>query len=186
MLTKAATAALLCGLACVAVVSAATAASGGPYVLRGQSITIDEEQGTSRTTGSLLGMWQTTSFQTIAEGLTQTGDYQYAGAGTEVFTGCHDRNANKKCEAAEKGTLRFTFAYWGTYNAATGALVKGQCQHPIIGGTGAFKGARGVVYMKDTPGTAGVVTVYSGSLAYGGAAARSLSSAGSRKGCGGS
>jgi hypothetical protein len=169
----------------------ATAGPNGPFKLRGNSITVDEDKGISRTNGSLIGMWQTTSFETIAEGLTQTTGvsgppYEYAAAGTELFTGCHDRNGNKKCEAAEKGTLKFTFTYWGTFDPTTGALIKAQCQHPVVGGTGAFKGARGVVYMKDTPTASGVVTVYSGTLAYGSAVGRSLSSAGSPKGCGGS
>ena len=169
----------------------ATAGSNGPQKLRGNYVVVDEEKGLSRTDGSLIGTWQTMSFKTIAEGLTQTAGvggppYEYAAAGTELFTGCHDRNANKKCDAAEKGTLRFTFTYWGTYDPETGALIKGQCQHPIVGGTGAFKLARGVVYMSDRPTASGVVTVYSGTLAYGGAMPRSLASAGSRKGCGGS
>jgi hypothetical protein len=169
----------------------ATAGSNGPYRLRGNTITVDESKGISRTEGSLIGMWQTTSFETIAEGLTQTAGvsgppYEYAAAGTELFSGCHDRNANKKCEAAEKGTLKFTFTYWGTFDPTTGALIKAQCQHPVVGGTGAFKGARGVIYMKDTPTASGVVTVYSGTLAYGSAVRRSLSSVSSPKACGGS
>jgi hypothetical protein len=173
------------------VTAVATAGANGPFKLRGNSFVVDEEKGLSRTDGSLIGTWQTTSFKTIAEGLTQTGGvggppYEYAAAGTELFTGCHDRNANKRCEAAEKGTLRFTFTYWGTYDPTTGALIKGQCQHPAIGGTGAFKGARGVVYMSDRPTPSGVVTVYSGTLAFGGAVPRSLAGAGSQKGCGGS
>jgi hypothetical protein len=143
----------------------------------------------SRTDGSLIGTWQTTSFKTIAEGLTQTAGvsgapYEYAAAGTELFTGCHDRNANKRCEAAEKGTLKFTFTYWGTFDPESGALIKAQCQHPVVGGTGAFKQARGVVYMNDRPTASGVVTVYSGTLAYGSAVGRSLSSVGAAKGCG--
>jgi len=169
----------------------ATAGSTRTFKLRGNSFVVDEEKGISRTDGSLIGTWQTTSFTTIAEGLTQTAGvdgppYQYASAGTELFTGCHDRNANKRCEAAEKGTLRFTFAFWGTFDPATGALIKAQCQHPVIGGTGAFKQARGVVYMSDRPTASGVVTVYSGTLAYGGAVARTLSTTGSPKSCGGS
>ena len=181
--------AILSAALCTVAASAAAAGPGGPYKLRGNSITVDEEKGISRTDGSLIGTWQTTSFETIAEGLAQNADgtatYQYAGAGTELFTGCHDRNANKKCEPAEKGTLKLTFAYWGTFDPASGALIKGQCQHPVVGSTGAFKGARGVVYMKDTPTANGVVTVYSGTLAYGSSAARSLASVGSHKGCGG-
>jgi hypothetical protein len=177
--------------ALTATTAVATAgSSGGAYRLRGNSITVDEAKGISRVNGSLIGTWQTLSFETIGEGLTQTDGvggppYQYAGAGTERFTGCHDRNANKKCDAAEKGTLKFTFTYWGAYDPATGALIKGQCQHPILGGTGAFKGASGVVFMKDTPtASGGVVTVYSGRLAYGTGAARTLTSASGPKGCG--
>ncbi len=180
ILRKIAAVALLCGVACAALVSGATAGAGGPYTLHGNSITVDEAKGTSRVDGSLIGTWQTMSFMTIAEG-----GPQYAGAGTELFTGCHDRNGNKKCEAAEKGSLKFTFTYWGTYDLTTGALVKGQCQHPVVGGTGAFKGARGVVYMKDTPTATGVRTVYSGTLVYSGASARSVASHGAHHGCGG-
>jgi hypothetical protein len=169
----------------------ATAGSNGPFKLRGNYFVVNEEKGLSRTDGSLIGTWQTTSFKTIAEGLTQTDGvggppYEYAAAGTELFTGCHDRNGNKKCEAAEKGTLRFTFTYWGTYDPTTGALIKGQCQHPAVGGTGAFRGARGVVYMSDRPTASGVVTVYSGTLVYGSALPRSLAGAGGPKRCGGS
>ena len=68
------------------------------------------------------------------------------------------------------------------YDPTSGALIKGQCQHPVVGSTGAFKGARGVVYMKDTPTASGVVSVYSGTLVYGGAATRSLAG---HRGCGG-
>jgi hypothetical protein len=165
-------------VAAVSVCATVALAATGTHKLRGNSITVDEEKGISRTDGSLIGTWQTLSFRTIAEGVTQdpaTGavTFQYAGAGTELFTGCHDANSNAKCEAGEKGTLRFTFAYWGTYDPATGALIKGQCQHPMVGGTGALKGARGVVYMKDTPTATGVKTVYSGTLVYGGSARRS-------------
>ena len=131
-----------------------------PVQARGNSFLVDEEKGISRTDGSLIGTWQTTSFKTIAEGLTQTAGvsappYEYAGAGTELFTGCHDRNGNRRCEASEKGTLKLTYTYWGTFDPTTGALIKGQCQHPIIGGTGAFKQARGVVYMSDRPTASG-------------------------------
>jgi hypothetical protein len=169
----------------------ATAGSDGTFKLRGNSVLVDEDKGISRTDGSLIGTWQTTSLKTIAEGLTQTAGvggppYEYAAAGTELFTGCHDRNANKKCDAAEKGTLRFTFTYWGTFDPETGGLITGQCQHPIVGGTGAFKRVRGVVYMSDRPTASGVVTVYSGTLAYGSALPRSLAGAGGPKRCGGS
>jgi hypothetical protein len=159
-------------------VSGANAGSGGsPYVLRGNSITVDEAQGKSRMEGSLIGNWQTTAVATLFQSSSQ-----YGAAGMELFTGCHDINANKKCEAAEQGTLKFTFTFWTTFDPATGALIKGQCVHPVIGGTGAFKDARGVIFMKDTPTSTGVRTVYSGTLLYASSpasrstASRSLSS----------
>ena len=174
-------------LAAVVITVTASGANAGsarsPHVLRGVSITVDEAQGKSRMEGSLIGAWQTTSFAPLFQSSSQ-----FAATGTEMFTGCHDLNANKKCEAGEQGTLRFTFTYWGTYDPTTGALLKGQCSHPIIGGTGAFKDARGVIYMKDTPTPAGVTTLYSGTLLYAGStevrtpASRSLS--GARRGCG--
>ena len=150
------------------VLAAATVASGAaarpgtkPYVVRGMLINVDEAQGKSRVDGGLIGDWQTTSFGPIFKG-----NSQFGANGTELFTGCHDRNADKKCQPSEQGTLKLSFTYWGTYDPATGALVKGQCVHPVVGGTGAFKGARGVVFMKDTPTAAGVRTHYSGTLLY--------------------
>jgi hypothetical protein len=175
---------LLAGAASAILASAVQAGSAAsPYVLRGTSITVDEAQGTSRMEGSLIGTWQTTSFAPLFQN-----ESQFAANGMELFTGCHDRNKNTKCETAEKGTLRLTYTFWTTFDPATGALVKGQCVHPIVsGGTGAFKGARGVIFMKDTPTETGVRTVYSGTLLYAGApAARTTQShSSSRRSCGG-
>jgi hypothetical protein len=169
-------------LAAATVASGATARPGTrPYVVRGTLINVDEAQGKSRVDGGLIGDWQTTSFGPIFEGSSQFG-----ANGTELFTGCHDRNGDKKCESSEKGTLKLSFTYWGTYDPATGALVKGQCMHPVVGGTGAFKGARGVVFMKDTPTAAGVRTDYSGTLLYAGSARTTASrSPQAFAGCGG-
>jgi hypothetical protein len=159
-------------LAAAAVASGAAAGPGTkPYVVRGAFITVDEAQGKARVEGGLIGDWQTTSFGPIFEG-----NSQFGANGTELFTGCHDRNADKKCQPLEKGTLKLSFTYWGTYDPATGALVKGQCVHPVVGGTGAFKGARGVVFMKDTPTAAGVRTDYSGTLLYAGSTPRATAS----------
>ncbi len=162
----------------ITILAAATVASGAaagpgtkPYVVRGAFITVDEAQGKARVEGGLIGDWQTTSFGRIFEG-----NSQFGANGTELFTGCHDRNADKKCESSEEGTLRFSFTYWGTYDPGTEALITGQCVHPVTGGTGAFKGTRGVIFMKDTPTATGVRTAYSGTLLYAGSTPRATAS----------
>jgi hypothetical protein len=43
-------------------------------------------------------------------------------------------------------------------------LVKGQCVHPVIGGTGAFAKAKGVIHVTDRPSAGGVLTSYTGTL----------------------
>ena len=72
--------------------------------------------------------------------------------------------------------------------------MKGQCVHPVVGGTGAFAKAKGLIVMKDVPTANGIRTTYAGTLAYPGAAtassaqsapARSLASAATGGGCGG-
>ena len=159
-------------LAGAAVASGATARPGTkPYVVRGAVIAVDETQGKYRMEGGLIGDWQTTSFGTIF-----AGESQYGANGTELFTGCHDRNGNKKCESSEEGTLKISFTYWGTFDPGTQALVTAQCVHPVTGGTGAFKGARGVIFMKDTPTATGVRTAYSGTLLYAGSTLRATAS----------
>jgi hypothetical protein len=44
------------------------------------------------------------------------------------------------------------------------SLVWGSCRHPIVSGTGAFAGARGVVAMVDIPTRGGVKTAYIGNV----------------------
>ena len=64
--------------------------------------------------------------------------------GKELFTGCLDSNANGTCDKKEPaGTLKFTFMYWASFDPATGALLHGNCVHPVDGGSGSFKQGRG-------------------------------------------
>ena len=92
-------------------------------------------------------------------------DGQVVGSGKETFAGCHDTDRNGTCDAGEpKGTLRFSFVYWATYKPGTKTLVKGQCVHPVVGGTGAFAKAKGVIHMTDRPSKGGVLTTYTGTL----------------------
>jgi hypothetical protein len=62
-----------------------------------------------------------------------------------------------------RGELRLAFLYWASYDL-DGKLIKGQCVHPVTGGNGAFRGARGVLNMVDTPRGAEVETTYRGDI----------------------
>ena len=88
----------------------------------------------------------------------------YVEAGTEVFKGCIDRNHNGRCGASDvSGELRLAFLYWAYYDL-DGNLIKGQCTHPITGGTEAFVGARGLLDMVDRPVGDEVKTTYRGEI----------------------
>ena len=55
--------------------------------------------------------------------------------------------------------MSFKFIAWQKYDPQNEyAFVTGACIHPVTGGTGGFKGARGVIAMKDTPQSDGTVT----------------------------
>ncbi len=87
--------------------------------------------------------------------------------------------------------------YWASFDPATGALLHGNCVHPITGGSGSFRKAAGVLFMEDTPTGDSVVTTYKGTIEYKAptsgqtAKHRTLASAGARAAghggvCGGS
>ena len=89
----------------------------------------------------------------------------YVDAGTVVFTGCIDRNRNGRCgERDVNGVMYAAYIAWAGFDE-NGDLIKGQCVHPITGGTGAFVGARGLVTMVDTPVGNKIKTVYRRTIA---------------------
>ncbi len=170
--------------------TAMAASSGdGPVALKGEQTIVDESQGKYLMSGSLVGTWNMTAFALHYEGV----DGQVAGSGKETFSGCQDADGSGACEAGEPtGTLRFTFVYWATYNPKTKALVKGECVHPIVGGTGNFAKAKGMIHMWDRPSGKTVRTTYTGALQYAAPSTasrtsgspRSLASRGGPAGCG--
>jgi len=92
---------------------------------------------------------------------------QFVATANERFTGCLDSNANGTCDAKEPaGTLKFTMMYWASFDPATGALVHGECVHPVTGGSGSFKRAAGWIHMVDTPKGDEVITTYTGTIEY--------------------
>ncbi len=130
--------------------------------LKGTQTVVDEAAGTSEMHGSLIGIWQITKFVPRYASASQ-----FVGTGKELFDGCLDSNGNGACDPKDPaGTLKMTFMYWASFDPATGALIHGNCVHPIDKGTGSFKHASGVVFMEDTPVNGEVVTTYTGTLDY--------------------
>jgi hypothetical protein len=112
--------------------------------------------------GSLVGVWQTTKFVPRYASASR-----FVATGKEEFTGCIDSNKSGTCDKKEpSGSLKFTFMYWASFDPATGALLHGNCVHPVIGSSGDFRKAAGVILMEDTPTDAGVVTTYEGTIEY--------------------
>jgi hypothetical protein len=178
-------------VACV--VAAVATAAGGPLALKGSQIPIDESKGEYAMKGGLIGNWYVESFDPTHRGK----DGRLVASGKESFLGCHDLDGNGKCDSTDSsGTLRFTYMYWATFTKS-GALVRGECVHPITGGTGGFAKSTGFVHMWDKPAPGKkVVTTYTGVIQYANATttsvgssdssgARTLESAGgARGGCG--
>ena len=145
--------------ATVAALLLAAPAGAKTYQVKGTQKVVDEQAGTFKMAGDLLGAWATTSFEEVA-----TAPY-YEGKGTETFKGCIDRRRDRSCAGDPSGTLSFEFRYWGLYGSADPAsLVWGSCWHPVVSGTGAFAGAQGVLTFVDSPTPKGVRTAYIGSL----------------------
>src|SRR4051794_20904300 len=143
----------------IAALAVVPAASARTFVLSGRQIAVDENAGKFRVTGSLVGRWDITRFDTLATSpLVQA-------QGTETFTGCLDRGAKGCGRGDPKGTLHFSFTYEASFASPDPvSLVWGSCRHPVVSGSGAFAGAKGVVAMVDTPTARGVRTDYIGNL----------------------
>ena len=87
-------------------------------------------------TGSLHGCWYT---YVSSSKFNRSGTYQEKG--TEVFVGC----LNGTC-----GTFETTYTFTAKYTDDTFLEeIHGRCEHSIVGGTGDFAGAKGVILFKD-------------------------------------
>jgi hypothetical protein len=197
MINKLRWVASLAAIAALPAVPAAAGAggSGTPVSVdvSGTQTVVDEAAGTFAMHGSLVGSWQTTKFVPR-----YASSSQFVATGKELFVGCLDSNANGSCDTNEPaGNLKFTFIYWASFDPATGALLHGNCVHPITHGSGSFRKAAGVIFMDDTPTGDTVVTTYKGTIEYQAASSgqaakhRTLASAGARTAghggiCGGS
>jgi hypothetical protein len=167
-------AAILAAASLAATASAAAATNGAaPITVRGTQTIVNEAKGKFAMQGDLLGSWNVTAFTTNYQG----SDGQFVGSGKELFRGCRDVDRNGACDTGEpKGTIRFSFIYWASYKPNTTQLIKGECVHPVLSGTGDFAGAKGIIHMVDRPTAGGVKTTYKGTLTYPGSSSAATSS----------
>jgi hypothetical protein len=113
--------------------------------------------------GDLVGTWEYNAQDDPLHAATTL----YAEAGTEIFRGCLDRNHDGKCGPRDRsGQMRTVFLYWASFKADGTTLIRGDCVHPITGGTGAFRGSRGVIHMVDRLVDGVVKTTYRGDIVF--------------------
>jgi hypothetical protein len=155
-ITRRSAAALTALVACSAAL--AGTAEAKRYPVSGTQTVVDDDAGTFRMAGDLVGAWRITAFKPLGT------EPFLAARGRELFRGCLDRGHDGDCAGDPSGKLRLKFRYWALF-APGGALRAGACWHPIIGGTGAFKHARGVIQMLDVPKEGGgIETHYAGNI----------------------
>ena len=121
--------------AVAAAVAVAAPAGAATVPLSGTQTVVDENAGTFKMHGSLVGDWAITTFNVL-----DTAPLLHA-KGTERFSGCLDRGRDGSCKGDPSGTLRFTIDYSALFDPrGSQNLVWGACLHPVTGGTGAFAG----------------------------------------------
>jgi hypothetical protein len=140
-------------------VTGAAASASTTVRVRGTQVPIDADKGIYATRGDLVGRWTFIPKKTLH----QTPQL-FVESGVERFNGCLDRNHDKTCATREPhGVLRSAYLYWASFDGH-GKLLRGQCVHPVTGGTRDFANARGLLQMFDTPVGDAVRTTYRGRL----------------------
>jgi hypothetical protein len=120
-------------------------------------------------TGGLVGCWYEDNVAITKDDITASGIELIHFSGKEHFTGCLDLDGDRACTGDPTGTLNFTFTFTGQYVAGTNLSleIRGRCHHPIVGGTGDFTGATGVLNFKDdTSNPAFVTSPYMGHVSF--------------------
>ena len=119
----------------------ASAVPPAPIKVTGTQTTVDFAHGKFQMRGSLVGAWQVTG----GSSKYLTTSAQLA-TGTVLFTGCLDSNRNKACETGEpKGTLRLAYTFAAEFDPAKKAFLRGSSIDTVLGGTGGFAGAKGML-----------------------------------------
>ena len=143
-----------------ATVAPATATTGEPTTLRVHGTQTQVSENLYESHGGLLGDFSILTFVPLYES-----DSLVIGTGSERFVGCIDVNLDRDCAASEpSGELWFDYVQWTTFDPSTGALIEGNCVHPITGGSDSFQGARGLVTMHDVVVDGDVRTTYEGTV----------------------
>lgn len=117
----------------------AVAAGNGTTIVRGVQLAAGTcADGGYAMTGSLVGCWWIDTFDTKSDPDKST----FRASGTEHFTGC----LGSVC-----GTFYTTYTFTAKTDGPwpTSAEIHGRCHHPVIGGTGGFAGASGVLSFHD-------------------------------------
>ena len=117
----------------------AVAAANGTTIVRGVQLAAGTcEVVGFEMTGSLVGCWVIDTFETKSDPAKAT----LLATGTEHFTGC----LGSTC-----GTFFTTYTFTAKFDGPwpTSAEIHGRCHHPIVGGTGGFAGASGVLSSHD-------------------------------------
>lgn len=139
---------------------APASATGEPTKLHVQGTQTQVNETKYESYGGLLGDFWILTFVPLYES-----DSLVIATGTERFVGCVDVNLDRECGATEpSGELRFDYVQWAKFDPSTGALIEGGCVHPITGGSDDFRGARGIVHMRDTVENGEVRTTYRGTV----------------------
>jgi hypothetical protein len=148
--------------------SQAAAGNGRAVVtVHGTQVPVDPDNGAYRMRGDLVGRWTVLTGKVLHQSPTLI-----VLSGKERFRGCLDENHDKRCGTGDAaGAMSFAYLYWASFDH-DGNLIRGQCVHPVTGGTRAFAGARGVLRMFDTPTGDAVRTTYRGRLVLGDGPAR--------------
>jgi hypothetical protein len=173
---------LLTAVAVAAVVAASVAvpALAVTYQVSGQQIIDNASGNKAHVTGGLVGQWRLTSFKQFDN------KPLIRARGTERFVGCVDVARDGNCTGDPFGSLRLSFLYWAKPGPKANSVAWGSCYHPIASGTGAFKGATGVLTMVDTPLADGTLqTDYVGNVTLGANAGTSVAHTAGRPHCGG-
>jgi hypothetical protein len=105
--------------------------------------------GSQTMTGGLIGCWYTDTYNQVQS----RPNGQILAIGTEHFVGCLDADHNRTCAGHDPhGSLAFIYAFEATLDKQ-GNEIRGGCQHPIVSGSGDFKGAKGRINFNDHPTT---------------------------------
>lgn len=134
---------LMAALAMLLVVPTGAAAAIEQNV-DGLATFVDECDGqTSIATLALEGSFDGCLYTDTIKQARFTDDGVYTERGTETIAGCWDSPGGEKC-----GTLSTTYEFIATFDA-DGNQLSGGCTHPIVGGTGDFAGASGLLVFVD-------------------------------------